>query len=100
MIVLAAKCVGKPERRDDIISSASAMLAPSRAEAGCLSYDFYERPSKHAYVFFEEWADQAALDAHFQTPHFQAFIGAFMGFLAEPPVIRVYDVAASRELQM
>src|SRR5580658_1462473 len=100
MIVLAAKCAGKPDRRNDIIRLANAMLEPSRNEAGCISYDFYERPSSHDYLFFEEWADQAALEFHFQTPHFQEFIKEFSGLLAGPPNIRVYDVGASRDLEL
>ncbi len=43
MLILAAKCVGKPERRNDIMRVASTIVAPSRAEAGCISYSIHER---------------------------------------------------------
>jgi quinol monooxygenase YgiN len=49
------------------------LLAPTRAEAGCISYDLHQSQSDPAlFVFYEDWASQAALDAHFQTPHLQA----------------------------
>jgi quinol monooxygenase YgiN len=101
MIVLAAKCAGKPECRSDIMRLASAMLEPSRAEAGCRSYNFYSA-SEHdnEFLFFEEWADQAALDFHFATPHFQKFIAEFSGLLAGPPGIRVYEIGETRDLEM
>jgi quinol monooxygenase YgiN len=99
MIVLAAKFKGKPESRADILRLTSSMLAPSRAEAGCLSYNFYEQqPGDNDYLFFEEWADQAALDAHFQTPHFLQFMQKFPPLIQGAPSIRVYDAAGMREL--
>jgi len=100
MIVLAAKCTGKLEHKSDIIRLADEVTQPSRAEAGCLAYSFYNQPSTNEYLFFEEWADQAALDFHFQTPHFQSFIKEFMGLLSGPPSIRVYEIAATRDLEM
>ena len=101
MVVLAARCSGRPERRADILRLAATVSKPSKEEPGCISYAFHEQLTDgNEYLFFEEWADQAALDSHFQTPHFQAFIGEFAGCLAAPPNIRVYDVAQSRELTL
>jgi quinol monooxygenase YgiN len=101
MIVLAAKCAPKPGRRDEIIRLAAAVTKLSKAEAGCMSYGFYEKPSgDHEFLFFEEWVDQAALDFHFQTPHFQEFIKRSLELLQAPPSIRIYDVGASRDLEL
>lgn len=98
MIVLAAKLTGKPERKDDILRLVAIVAPPSRAETGCLTYNFYEEPGSNRFLFFEEWADQAALDAHFQTPHFNDFIKAIPELLEGAPKIRIYEVAASRDL--
>jgi quinol monooxygenase YgiN len=101
MLVLAAKCIGKPEARSEIVRLASVVAPLSRDEAGCIAYDFYAEPSgSNEYIFFEEWADQAALDFHFQTPHFQEFIRDFSPLLAGPPSIRTYDVREWRDLEM
>jgi len=51
------------------------LLAPTRTEAGCISYDLHQSQSDPAlFVFYENWASQAALDAHFQTPYLQALL--------------------------
>jgi quinol monooxygenase YgiN len=101
MLVLAAKCTGKPECRSDVVRVSSAMLEASRAEAGCLTYDFYSAHDRdNDFLFFEEWKDQAALDFHFATPHFQKFIAELTGLLAKPPAVRVYEVAEMRDLEM
>jgi quinol monooxygenase YgiN len=101
MLVLAAKCSGKPERRNDILRLAAQVTAPSKSEAGCIAYDVHERVSgNNEFLFFEEWVDQAALDFHFQTPHFQEFIKELATCLQGPPSIRVYEVAQSRDLEL
>ncbi len=99
MIVLAAKFVGKPERRSDIIRLAAQVAAPSRAEAGCISYNFYEQqPANNEFLFFEEWTDQAAIDFHFQTPHFKEFMKEFPELIQGQAQLRTYEVGKTREL--
>lgn len=101
MLILAARCIGNPERRNDIMRITAAIVPPSKAEVGCISYEIHERlSSENEYLFFEEWADQAALDFHFNTPHFQEFIKEFTQLLQAPPNIRIYEVAESRTLQL
>lgn len=101
MLILAAKCIGKPECRDDIMRVSAAIVPPSRAETGCISYEVHQRLSgENEYLFFEEWTDRAALDFHFETPHFQEFIKEFTQLLQAPPSIRIYDVAEARTLEL
>ena len=49
------------------------LTAASRAEPGCVSYEVARADeADHAtFVLFEKYTDQAALDAHMQTEHFQ-----------------------------
>jgi quinol monooxygenase YgiN len=99
MIVLAAKLTGKPGRKDDILRLVAAVAPPSRAESGCLTYQFYEQqPNGNEFLFFEEWRDQAALDAHFQTRHFADFVKAIAELIEGAPQIRIYEVSQSRDL--
>jgi quinol monooxygenase YgiN len=99
MVVLAAKFAGKPERRNEILRLAASVAPPSRAEGGCITYNFYEQmPGANEFLFFEEWADQAALDLHFQTPHFLNFMKQFPELIQGVSHIRVYEVGTMRDL--
>jgi quinol monooxygenase YgiN len=50
------------------------LLAPTRAEAGCIDYELHQSQTDPAvFALYENWTSQAALDAHFQTPYLQAF---------------------------
>ncbi|HET9400254.1 MAG TPA: putative quinol monooxygenase [Candidatus Acidoferrales bacterium] len=51
-----------------------ALVAPTRAEKGCINYDLHqsdEDPTQ--FVFYENWESDAALEAHANSPHLQAF---------------------------
>jgi quinol monooxygenase YgiN len=98
MIVIAAKFVAKPECRSEVIQLAATVAPPSRAETGCITYNLYEQPGSDNFLFFEEWADQKALDEHFQTPHFQAFMKQFSEMIQGAAKIRVYEVGEMRDL--
>ena len=99
MIVLAAKLNGKPDRKAEILRLVATVAPPSRAESGCLTYQFYEQqPDGNQFLFFEEWRDQAALDAHFQTRHFADFVKAIAELIEGPPKIRIYEVGQTREI--
>ena len=51
------------------------LVAPTRAEAGCLGYDLHQSQTDPAqFVFYETWKSQADLDAHFETPHIKAIL--------------------------
>ena len=79
LIVLAEATLG-----DGALEAAreamAAMVAASRAEAGCVSYAYAQDildPAKLHIV--EKWTDAAALAFHFQTPHMAAFQAALAG---------------------
>ena len=49
------------------------LIAPTRAEAGCLDYRLLEdREHPRRFVFVEEWDDEATLSRHLETPHLTA----------------------------
>ena len=99
MIVLAAKFTGKPDKKSEILRRVGVITPLSRAESGCVTYDFYEKQSGgNEFLFFEEWRDQAALDGHFQTQHFADFVKALPELIEGAPKIRIYEVGQTRDL--
>ena len=60
----------RPGREAELRTLARSLLTPTRAEPGCLRYVLVEDPDDPAmFTFVEEWVDEAALEAHLQTPH-------------------------------
>ena len=65
----------------------------SRAEPGCISHAVHrdvEDPLR--LVFVEQWADRAALLAHFAVPASRAFVKAAAGFASAAPAMTLFEV--------
>ena len=61
------------------------LVAPTRAEAGCVIYDLHESSTEPGrFMFHEVWERDADLDAHFQTPHMLAIVKLLPELLEEP----------------
>ena len=99
MIVVAVTMFAKPAHRDDVIRLAQGMIAPSRAEAGCITYNFFaDTRDPGGFHFFEEWESHDALKAHAATAHFLSYTAAIASHLEKPSEVRVYDVAGMKLL--
>ena len=81
--------VAKPETRAELQRILAALVAPTRAETGCLRYDFHFDASDPAFfVFYENWRSQADLDNHLTQPHLQTLFDRQGELLARPAEVR------------
>lgn len=65
----------QPGAREKILAQAPAAQAATRAEAGCIAYDFFtctDDPDR--LVFVEAWKDEAAHQFHMEQEHTKRFI--------------------------
>jgi quinol monooxygenase YgiN len=96
--LIGAKLSIKPEKVGDFVATARTVIAASRAEPGCISYTLYQDPyERTVFFFFEEWKDQAAIDAHFATPHFNAFVSKLEDMAAGPAGITIYSCPSEKK---
>ena len=85
----------RPEKLDETLAAFEGLVAASRTEEGCVSYELLQNvEDPHDLTFVEEWASKAILDAHFQTPHFQTAAARVGELLTAPPEIKVYNLVA------
>ena len=69
---------------------AAEIIAKTRDEKGCLFYNLFEDVS-HAgeFLFYEEYADQAALDIHFKSEYLATFRKNIGDMEVQAPVVEV-----------
>jgi len=92
MIIITGSVVAKDGRIADALALSLEHVRRSRQEAGCVSHAVHqdvEHPNR--LFFFEEWADRAAINAHFAVPESQAFVRALGALAAEPPRLAMYE---------
>ena len=77
---------------EEIRDHCLAHVRRSRAEPGCLSHNVHpdcQNPLR--LVFVEQWADAAALRAHFAVPASREFVRAIRALAAEETEMSVYE---------
>ncbi len=89
MYTIIGTVTARPDTRDELLALLKAQVAPTRAEGGCINYDFHvDGADPCVFVFYENWADRAALDAHLAMPHLQPLFSQLDRLLACPVDIR------------
>jgi len=95
-ITLVVLIHAKPGQEAHLEKELHAMIAPSRAEAGCVNYDLHRDPQNPLlYSFYENWRTAADLDAHRLTPHYVAFKAA-TGPLVEKVEVHTLEMISQR----
>ena len=83
-----ARIIVKPEAAEMVRSIMSELMARSRNDAGCVSYEVYQRvDAPHVFQTVETWNSVADSDAHMTTPHVAAAIAAGGPLFTAPPEI-------------
>jgi quinol monooxygenase YgiN len=75
----------KPGNEQRLREELLLLLEPTRTEAGCIRMQLYES-TREPSVFFvhSQWTDEAAFDAHAQTPHMKRFLGLVDELITHP----------------
>lgn len=95
MILVTGSAAVKPEHIAQAIKLSLEHVHRSRSEPGCISHAVHrDVEDEHRLVFVEQWADAAALKAHFAVPESRAFVGALGALCASRPEMAIYDASA------
>jgi quinol monooxygenase YgiN len=88
-VTIIGTVTAKPDTREELLGLLAAQVAPTRAEPGCLNYDFHvDARDSCCFVFYENWSTQADLDAHLAMPHLALLFSQLDRLLARPVDIR------------
>lgn len=92
VIIVTGAAVVRPDDVDEAIALALEHVHRSRTEPGCLLHSVHrdvEDPNR--LVFLEQWADRAALDAHFAVPASLDFVTRLSALTVEPPSMAIHE---------
>jgi len=99
MIMVEGWVRATPADIEALRGPAAAMIAATRAEPGCLDYAFaIDLIDPGLLRIIEKWSDDAALAAHFQTPHMAAFNAALAGLGRQGAEVAAYEATFLRTL--
>lgn len=91
MIIVTGYARIRPQHLEEALHLGIEHSRRSRSEPGCLAHNCHvdaEDPLR--IVFVEEWADLAALKAHFAVPESAEFVAAITAMAEGAPVMRLF----------
>jgi quinol monooxygenase YgiN len=99
MIVVTGSVTARQDSFEDVRRLSLEHVQRSRTEPGCISHAVHvdcEHPLR--LVFFEQWADRAALLAHFAVPASREFVRSLQSLAATATTIELYDATRLEKL--
>ncbi len=84
----------KPDAVEELRSALGGLQAATRAESGCVSYEWSESvETPGTFYSIETWVSRDALDAHMTTEHVKAAVANLPGWLGGQPALVAYEAA-------
>lgn len=79
-LTIIANIIAKEDQVDLVKAELIKLIDKTRAEDGCINYDLHQDNANPAhFVFHENWASPAALEAHLATDHIAEYVAAVEG---------------------
>jgi quinol monooxygenase YgiN len=92
-LTVLARVRAREDALEQVKRECLALVAPSRAEDGCINYDLHQSSAdKTLFVFYENWVSREALERHFEMPHSLLFDERTDGLLAEETEISFWEM--------
>jgi (4S)-4-hydroxy-5-phosphonooxypentane-2,3-dione isomerase len=74
MVVLTVTWMAKTGRESDVATLFEKLTVESRKEPGCIMYQVHKHKTEpRRFFIYEQYKDDAALEAHRAAPHFLQF---------------------------
>ena len=90
MITLIAKSIIKKGKKEEFKKTAKELIAESRKEEGCISYNLYGNlKNKNIMIFLEEWKDEKSIELHKNSDHYKRIIPTLNEFREGPSDIEL-----------
>jgi quinol monooxygenase YgiN len=91
MILVTGSILARDDTFEEVLASCLEHVERSRTEPGCISHDVHvdcQNPLR--LFFFEQWADEVALRAHFAVEGSKAFVKSLKGRITETSGTQIY----------
>jgi len=91
-ITVLAKIKAKKPMTELLKQQLLSLIAPTRQEIGCITYELHQGPDDNSsFMFYEIWASKDALDRHIQTPHLKALLDKADDLFAGPLDVTIWE---------
>jgi quinol monooxygenase YgiN len=99
MIMVTGSVTARADTLEAVLKLSLEHVHRSRQEPGCIAHAVHadcENPLR--LVFVEQWADRAALSAHFAVPASRDFVRALQPLASAPSTLEIYEATTLENL--
>src|SRR5580700_9388667 len=99
MILVTGSVTARADTLEAVLKLSLEHVHRSRQEPGCMAHAVHadcENPLR--LVFVEQWADRAALSAHFAVPASRDFVRSLKSLAADASAIEIFDATRVENL--
>jgi quinol monooxygenase YgiN len=99
MIMVTGSVTARADRLEAVLKLSLEHVHRSRQEPGCMAHAVHtdcENPLR--LVFVEQWADRAALSAHFAVPASRDFVRALQPLASARSTLEIYEATRLESL--
>ena len=87
-----ARATIKADKVDEAKAVFSAIVDPTRNEAGCIQYDLLQsQANPQNFAIVEEWESKDHLDAHLKSAHVAEMLSKLPDLADGPPDVQLYN---------
>ncbi|RNC68485.1 MAG: antibiotic biosynthesis monooxygenase [Desulfuromonadales bacterium] len=92
-VTVIARARARAGLEEQVRQEIMALMAPTRAEAGCINYDLHQSADDPAlFMLYENWVSLKDLEEHLAMPYLEAFKAKAPEILAEPIDITLWKM--------
>jgi (4S)-4-hydroxy-5-phosphonooxypentane-2,3-dione isomerase len=92
MIVLVVTWVARAGRETEVAALCSKLTEESRKEPGCVMYQVHRhRTEPRRFLIYEQYQDDAAIEAHRSSPHFLQYVRKDLPKIADRTEGNLYE---------
>jgi quinol monooxygenase YgiN len=99
MLIVLAEARFDPAQTQQVRGVARPMIEASRAEPGCVGYDYaFDLLEPDLMRVRELWKDEQALKAHFVKPHMATFLKALRALRPRSLTVKCYELGPEKKM--
>jgi quinol monooxygenase YgiN len=93
-LTIVAKVTATEGNADALAQHLTNLVAPTRAEVGCIQYDLHrDTQNDHVFLFFELWSTRELWQDHMSAPHITALSDVTDGLIASSELNEMAQIA-------
>jgi quinol monooxygenase YgiN len=96
-VTVVALFTAKPGMEETVRQAIEAVIAPTRAEPGCMNYDLHQSSEDPSiFMLYENWNSKKDLDDHLAMPYLKDLAAKAEDMLAKPLDIQLYRMISQK----